>query len=147
MIAASLWSAYCETLVTYVDSERFRRTLSPTDGELGAWPWGDKVTEVFILSPGNPLSKQLTELENYEREKKLIQLCEIAGAWYLQCIGITAAKDWSERSLMISGVPQSLIAQWGDDFAQNAMFRWTLKTFEVISLISDQHFATGWKLV
>jgi len=59
---------------------------------------------------------------------------------------INFAAKGSSVSFMVFNAPLEAVRQIGDSYLQNAIFRWTPHSWECISLVSDQHFVTGWKI-
>lgn len=147
MISQVLWDAYCTTTLGYDGQDDKHVNLIPTADEYGDWPWGEELLEVFIISAANPYSEKLTDQENFKREQLLEADLDSAGFKYLPCRGQSPDGQWVEQSLLVIGAHLPSIRTFGAKYSQNAVFRWTPSTWECVSLISEQHFVTGWKLI
>ena len=146
-IADSLWDAYCSTVLTFTDDERNQYKLIPTPGQSGKWLNGSEIKEVFIISAANPYSEKLSDDANARYERQMIQDLTKAKAKFRHCMGQSPDGRWKERSLMVFDAPVQAIKELGERYLQNAIFRWTPHSWEGISLVSNQHFVTGWTLV
>lgn len=145
-IPQALWDAYCSTVLTFTDDERNHHKLEPTPGQSGRWLIGSEINEVFIISAANPYSEKLSDDANVKFERQMIQELTKAQAKYRHCVGQSPDGRWKERSLMVFNAPLQRIKALADRYNQYAIFRWTPHSWECISLVSDQHFVTGWKL-
>lgn len=145
-IERELWIAYSETLLTYRDEQNYRRTLTPVLGDCDPWPWRNDLHEIFVLSAANPYSELMSEDVNVDFERRLKHDLEIAGYKYRPCHGASPDGKWVERSVMIINAPSGAIEKLGNKYEQNAYFRWTPETWEVVSLVSDQHLVSDWEL-
>jgi len=142
------WQAYYQTLIQFhVHGTPVQQRLNiqaPETGK-GDWVWGDQVQEVFVLSPGNPYSQLLPDMENIQREAELVKLVRASGINFENCVGMSPAGEWAERSLMLWNVDEKVVRDWGNRFEQNAYFRLTPETFEVISLVDSRYHKSGWQ--
>jgi hypothetical protein len=146
MISKSLWDAYCSTVVTFKDDENRLLKIIPTPGASGRWVDGSKIHEILIVSAANPYSEKLSDDANLKAERTMKSEFEKHGFEYRNCQGQSPDGRWVERSLMVLNAPLEAIKEIGESYLQNAIFRWTPHSWECISLVSDQHFVTGWKL-
>ena len=147
MIEQVLWDAYCSTHLKYTDEHHNDFHVVPTVSKSDTWPWGDEVPEIFIISAANPYSEKLSDEANLKYERRLKADLTKAGFKYHLCQGQSTDGRWVERSLMVINAPLPVIKQLGDEYLQNAIFRWTPHSWECISLVSDQHFVTGWTML
>lgn len=146
MIDNSLWDAYCSTVVTFTDDEKHHLKIVPTPGVSGRWVDGSEIHEIFIISAANPYSEKLPDDANLKAERRMKAEFEKYGFKHRICKGQSPDGRWTERSFMVFNAPIGAIKQIGEDYLQNAIFRWTPHSWECISLVSNQHFVTGWKL-
>lgn len=147
-ISDETWQAYCQTVIQFhVNGTPVQQRLNIQASETGKgdWVWGDQVQDVFVLSPGNPYSELLHDMENIQREAELVKLVRASGINFENCVGMSPDEGWTERSLILWNVDEDLVKQWGNKFQQNAYFRLTPETFEVISLEDNRYFKSGWK--
>jgi len=148
-ISDQTWAAYCQTIIQFHPQNapvEQRINIKPAVESGGDWVWGDSVSEVFVLSPGNPYSELLSDMENIQREAELVKLIRASGINFENCVGMSPDGEWAERSLMLWNVDEDLVKQWGNKFQQNAYFRLTPQTFEIISLVDSRHHNSGWQL-
>ena len=147
-ISDETWSAYCQTIIQFHPHNapvEQRINIQPAVEGGGDWVWGDSVSEVFVLSPGNPYSQQLSDMENIQREVVLVKLIKASGINFENCLGMSPDEEWIERSLLLWNVDATIVQDWGNRFAQNAYFRLTPESFEVVSLVDDRHYMSGWR--
>ena len=145
-IPTSLWEAYCSTVVTFKDDEKRNLKIVPANDMSGRWVDGSEIHEILIVSAANPYSEKLPDDANLKAERRMKAEFEKCGFKYRNCQGESPDGRWVERSFMVLNAPLEAIKSIGDDYLQNAIFRWTPHSWECISLVSDQHFVTGWKL-
>ena len=146
MIEQELWDAYCYTLVKFVDEQNQGFVITPSSVVVGEWVAGSATDEVLIISAANPYSELMSDEANLELERAMKAMLDQQGFRYQDCHGQSPDGAWIERSIMVFNAPLDAIKQIGADYLQNAIFRWTPGTWECISLVSDQHFVSGWKL-
>jgi len=146
MIEQELWGAYCTTVVTFVGDENQRFVITPSPDLDGQWGGGWSTDQILIISAANPYSELMSDEANLELESQLKARLDQLGYRHQDCQGQSPDGAWIERSIMVFNAPLEVIKQIGSDYLQNAIFRWTPNTWECISLVSDQHFVSGWKL-
>jgi hypothetical protein len=146
MIEQHLWNAYCSAVVTFVDDQHQRHVISPASGITGCWIEGSSTQEILIISAANPYSELISDEANLELERTMKALLDQQGFRYQDCQGQSPDGTWVERSIMVFDAPLEVIEQIGTDYEQNAIFCWTPNTWECISLVSEQHFVSGWSL-
>ena len=147
-ISDEIWEAYCRTIIQFHPHGapvEHRINIQPAVTGGGDWAWGDSVSEVFVLSPGNPYSQYLSDMENLYREVDLVKLVKHSGVNFENCLGMSPDEDWAERSLLLWNVDRDLVLEWGARFEQNAYFRLTPNSFEVISLVDERYNKSGWR--
>jgi len=147
-ISDHTWQSYCQTVIQFhpqnTPVEKRINIQSAVEGG-GDWVWGDSVSEVFVLSAGNPYSELLSDIENIGREAELVKLVKASGINFENCLGMSPDEEWIERSLLLWNVDKTVVRDWGNQFEQNAYFRLTPQTFEVISLVDSRHHNSGWQ--
>ena len=146
MIDDALWDAYCSTVVTFQDDENRNRKIVPAAGVAGRWIDGSDITQILIVSAANPYSEKLSEDANREAELSMKAELETLALKFRDCVGQSPDGQWTERSVMVFNAPLDAIKEIGEKYLQNAIFRWTPHSWECISLVSNQHFVTGWTL-
>lgn len=144
MIEQELWDAYCTTVVTFLDDHNQHCVVTPASEVSGSWIGGSANGEILIISAANPFSEMISDEANQELELTLKALLVEQGFHFRDCQGQSPDGTWVERSFMVFNAPLDAIRQIGADYLQNAIFRWTPGTWECISLVSDQHFVSGW---
>lgn len=145
MISDELWNAYCATVVTFASDIGELSTIYPSD-EHGHWPFENAIEQVFIISAANPFSDKLSDQVNHAARLELASKFDSLGIKFLSCEGRSPDGNWIEPSLLVLNVEEDLIRELGEEFKQNAIFRWTPLAWECISLISSQHYSSGWTL-
>lgn len=147
MIEQDLWDAYCSTLVKFVDEQNQGFVITPSSVVVGEWVAGSATDEVLIISAANPYSELMSDEANLALEVQMKARLDELGFRYQDCHGQSSDGQWVERSVMVFNAPLDSMKQIGADYLQNAIFRWTPEAWECISLVSDQHFVSGWSLV
>lgn len=145
MISDDLWNAYCASVVTFVSEIGELSTVYPSD-EPGHWPFDVSVEEAFVISAANPFSDITSDKSNQMTHMNLESKFDALGIRFLQCEGRSYDGKWIELSLLVLNAEEDLIRELGEEFKQNAIFRWTPLAWECISLVSSQHYASGWTL-
>jgi Protein of unknown function (DUF3293) len=146
MIEQELWDAYCSTVVVFTDTAGQAQVVSPTAQKSGTWIGDNASDEILIISAANPYSELMSDEANLELELRMKAQLDAQGFHYRDCQGQSPDGQWVERSVMVFNAPLEVIKQLGTQYQQNAIFRWTAKAWECISLVSDQHFVSGWQL-
>jgi len=146
MIEQELWDAYCSTVVTFVDDHNQVHAITPAPDITGSWIGDSSTPEILFVSAANPYSELMSDEANLELELRMKAQLDALGFRYQDCQGQSPDGAWIERSIMLFDAPLEVIKQIGTDYLQNAIFRWTPSTWECISLVSDQHFVSGWSL-
>ena len=146
MIEQELWDAYCTTVVTFVDDNGQGFVVSPADGVTGEWLGLGGAGEILIISAANPYSELISDEENLDLETRLKSQLSELGIRFHDCAGQSPDGQWVERSVMVFDAPLDVIKQLGAEYLQNAIFRWTPTAWECVSLVSAQHFISGWAL-
>ena len=146
MIKKALWDAYCSTLVTFVDQQNQGFVIAPSSFVEGGWIGHRATNEVLIISAANPYSELISDEANLELELEMKARFDELGFRYRDCAGQSPDGKWVERSVMVFNAPLDVIKQIGAEYLQNAIFRWTPEAWECISLVSEQHFVSGWTL-
>jgi len=147
-ISDQTWAAYCQTIIQFHPQNapvEQRINIRASDISGGDWVWGYSVSEAFVLSPGNPYSELLNDMENIGREAELVKLVKESGINFENCLGMSPDEEWIERSLLLWNVDEKVVRDWGNQFEQNAYFRLTPLTFEVISLVDSRHHNSSWQ--
>jgi hypothetical protein len=145
MISNELWSAYCSTTVTFASHSGKKYTIIPSS-EPGEWPFDSSTVEAHVISAANPFSDKASDKSNQLAHAKLESQFEALGIVFLQCEGRSLDGMWIEPSLLALNPEERLIRQLGEEYKQNAIFRWTPLAWECISLVSTQHYESGWTL-
>jgi hypothetical protein len=146
MIQKTLWEAYCSSVVTFKDDENRNLRIVPASGISGTWLDGPEINEIYIVSAANPYSKKLLNDSNLKSERMMKAEFDKNKFKYRNCQGESPDGIWVERSLMVFNAPLETMRKIGEHYLQNAIFRWTPSSWECISLVSNQHFTTGWKI-
>jgi len=146
MIEQELWDAYCSTVVAFRDAAGEAQVVSPAAQNSGTWIGDGAADEILIISAANPYSKLMSDEANLELELRMKAQLDALGFHYRDCQGQSPDGQWVERSVMVFNAPLEVIKQIGMQYQQNAIFRWTAQAWECISLVSDQHFVSGWKV-
>ncbi len=101
---------------------------------------------VHVVTAWNPRGKRLSHEENRRREQALRADPALIGLEVHGCAGGDLGGAHQEPSLMIEGLSTDVALALGLRHGQDAIFRWTATTFDLLACVGGACTARGWSL-
>jgi hypothetical protein len=151
MTEDELFALYASTTSSFRDSEGNGRMLQPRPmGITGTWPWPGEAV-VWVITAENPESKELQNATNDVRMAALDAQLDALGVEVTPCVGIgeidpETGVAHQENSRLLRNVAGPEIREIARHFGQNAIFRWTSESFDVVGVLINRWLPGGWAL-
>jgi len=125
-IPGELSEKYDETVV---EISLEGRTLNP-DELYEKWK-----SDFYMITAANPFSRQLSEIENDNRNQLLFDLLSPSHPEILSGLGRNPDGSWVERGWVVRSNNQSEMVTVAQKFEQNAIFKFSSRGKEVIACL------------
>jgi hypothetical protein len=125
-IPGELSEKYDETVV---EISLEGRTLNP-DELYEKWK-----SDFYMITAANPFSRQLSEIENDNRNQLLFDLLSPSHPEILSGLGRNPDGSWVERGWVVRSNNQSEMVTVAEKFEQNAIFKFSSRGKEVIDCL------------
>jgi len=125
-IPGELSEKYDETVV---EISLEGRTLNP-DELYEKWK-----SDFYMITAANPFSRQLSEIENDNRNQLLFDLLSPSHPEILSGLGRNPDGSWVEKGWVVRSSNQSEMVAVAQKFEQNAIFRFSSRGKEVIDCL------------
>ena len=143
-----LWAAYLDTLIEFSDPDVSRwRLRARTAGESGAavapeFLRGDFVA--WVITAWNPESELVPAEQNAAAHRELLADVEAEGLVALPAVGMSRDRSWSEESVLVVGASRQWVLGVAEKFKQNAVFRRTPESLDVVGVLIPGEGSSGW---
>ena len=114
---------------TVVEISLEGRTLNP-DELYEKWK-----SDFYMITAANPFSRQLSEIENDDRNQLLFNLLSPSHPEILSGLGRNPDGGWVEKGWVVRSSNQSEMVAVAQKFEQNAIFRFSSRGKEVIDCL------------
>jgi hypothetical protein len=92
-------------------------------------------SDFYMITAANPFSRQLSEIENDNRNQLLFDLLSPSHPEILSGLGRNPEGSWVEKGWVVRSSNQSEIVAVAQKFEQNAIFRFSSRGKEVINCL------------
>lgn len=134
---AGLWAAYLDTIIEFSDPDGsrlvFLRAGLPMSPEpLSRLSSFAATLPAWVITAWNPESELVPAEQNAAAHRELLADVEAAGLVALPAVGMSRDRSWSEESVLVVGASRQWVLGIAEKFKQNAVFRWTPESLDVV---------------
>lgn len=138
------WPLYEQAVIRLtVDGVPMLLAPEPAGAIVGTFPY---TGPVHVITAWNPQGRTLSEQENHGRHTALLAEPALAGTAVHDCAGGDLSGEHQEPSLLIESLTTDEGLSLGRRFGQDAIFRWTETTFDLLACVGGAAVARGWTL-
>ena len=138
------WPLYLLAVIRLtVDGERMLLHATSEEGATADFPYSEPV---HIVTAWNPNGTTLTVAENEESQYKLLNDSALASASVHACTGGDRAGTHQEPSLLLENITTEVALALGHSYGQDAIFRWSRTSFDLLSCRSEVAARRRWTL-
>jgi Protein of unknown function (DUF3293) len=139
------WVGYARTVVEIAGPRGTLTLRAAPAGEVGRWPW-DTPEAVFLLTAWDPGDARLAPEENRRRQLSLAaDVRRLTEAWW-DAVGVDPETGRREEGVAAGGLSDRAARRLGAAYGQDAVFRWTPASWEIVACDGGRRVALGWAL-